>query len=165
MKFSAILCFIAAARSADAFGTRSFGARRASSLSMNVENMPTKANVRVGVIGMYVCCWLRRFAGSLVVGPDGPLCSVSPPAQCPMRPCVSDIESIFASFLFQCAGMGRIGLVHLEAITKAPGVTPVIVSNPTISKAEVGLCWVKEDSTKIRDDGVRQSVLSPIYIL
>jgi hypothetical protein len=33
--------------------------------------------------------------------------------------------------------MGRIGLVHLEAITKAPGVTPVIVSNPTISKAQV----------------------------
>jgi hypothetical protein len=32
--------------------------------------------------------------------------------------------------------MGRIGLVHLEAITKAPGVTPVIVSNPTVSKAE-----------------------------
>ena len=35
-------------------------------------------------------------------------------------------------------GMGRIGLVHLEAITKAPGVRPVIVSNPTISKAEAG---------------------------
>lgn len=34
-------------------------------------------------------------------------------------------------------GMGRIGLVHLEAISKAPGVTPVIISNPTISKAEV----------------------------
>ena len=33
--------------------------------------------------------------------------------------------------------MGRIGLVHLEAIAKAPGVTPVIVSNPTVSKAEV----------------------------
>jgi len=33
-------------------------------------------------------------------------------------------------------GMGRIGLVHLEAITKAPGVIPVIVSNPTVSKAE-----------------------------
>ncbi|GAX20674.1 hypothetical protein FisN_32Hh063 [Fistulifera solaris] len=33
-------------------------------------------------------------------------------------------------------GMGRIGLVHLEAITKAPGVRPVIVSNPTVSKAE-----------------------------
>jgi hypothetical protein len=32
--------------------------------------------------------------------------------------------------------MGRIGLVHLEAITKAPGVTPVMVSNPTVSKAE-----------------------------
>jgi phosphoglycerate dehydrogenase-like enzyme len=36
-------------------------------------------------------------------------------------------------------GCGRIGLVHLEAITKAPGVTPVIVSNPTISKAEKGM--------------------------
>jgi predicted homoserine dehydrogenase-like protein len=35
-------------------------------------------------------------------------------------------------------GMGRIGLVHLEAITKAPGVIPVIVSNPTVSKAEKG---------------------------
>ena len=35
-------------------------------------------------------------------------------------------------------GCGRIGLVHLEAITKAPGVTPIIVSNPTISKAEAG---------------------------
>jgi hypothetical protein len=35
-------------------------------------------------------------------------------------------------------GMGRIGLVHLEAITKAPGVVPVIVSNPTVSKAEAG---------------------------
>lgn len=35
-------------------------------------------------------------------------------------------------------GCGRIGLVHLEAITKAPGVTAIIVSNPTISKAEKG---------------------------
>ena len=35
-------------------------------------------------------------------------------------------------------GCGRIGLVHLEAITKAPGVRPVIVSNPTVSKAEAG---------------------------
>jgi hypothetical protein len=26
----------------------------------------------------------------------------------------------------------------LEAITKAPGVVPVIVSNPTVSKAEKG---------------------------
>lgn len=33
-------------------------------------------------------------------------------------------------------GAGRIGLVHLEAITKAPGVTPIIISNPTVSKAE-----------------------------
>lgn len=37
-------------------------------------------------------------------------------------------------------GMGRIGLVHLEAITKAPGVVPIIVSNPTVSKAEAGAC-------------------------
>ena len=36
-------------------------------------------------------------------------------------------------------GCGRIGLVHLEAITKAPGVVPVIVSNPTVSKAEAGV--------------------------
>ena len=35
-------------------------------------------------------------------------------------------------------GCGRIGIVHLGAITKAPGVTPVIVSNPTVSKAENG---------------------------
>ena len=35
-------------------------------------------------------------------------------------------------------GCGRIGLVHLEAITKAPGVVPVIISNPTVSKAEKG---------------------------
>jgi len=33
-------------------------------------------------------------------------------------------------------GCGRIGLVHLGAITKAPNVTPIIVSNPTVSKAE-----------------------------
>ena len=35
-------------------------------------------------------------------------------------------------------GCGRIGIVHLGAINKAPGVNPVIVSNPTISKAEEG---------------------------
>ncbi len=35
-------------------------------------------------------------------------------------------------------GCGRIGLVHLGAITKCPNVTPVIVSNPTIAKAEEG---------------------------
>mmetsp|Transcript_6099 Transcript_6099/g.13132 ORF Transcript_6099/g.13132 Transcript_6099/m.13132 type:complete len:110 (-) Transcript_6099:1700-2029(-) len=35
-------------------------------------------------------------------------------------------------------GCGRIGLVHLGAITKAPGVKAVIVSNPTLSKAEAG---------------------------
>jgi hypothetical protein len=35
-------------------------------------------------------------------------------------------------------GCGRIGIVHLEAISKAPGVVPIMVSNPTISKAEAG---------------------------
>ena len=35
-------------------------------------------------------------------------------------------------------GCGRIGIVHLGAINKAPGVIPVIVSNPTVSKAENG---------------------------
>lgn len=33
-------------------------------------------------------------------------------------------------------GCGRIGLVHLGAITQAPNVKAVIVSNPTVSKAE-----------------------------
>ena len=35
-------------------------------------------------------------------------------------------------------GCGRIGIVHLGAINKAPGVVPVVVSNPTVSKAENG---------------------------
>ena len=35
-------------------------------------------------------------------------------------------------------GCGRIGIVHLGAINKAPGVIPIVVSNPTISKAESG---------------------------
>jgi phosphoglycerate dehydrogenase-like enzyme len=42
-------------------------------------------------------------------------------------------------------GAGRIGLVHLEAITKAPGVIPVVISNPTISKAEAGKHDLKND--------------------
>lgn len=33
-------------------------------------------------------------------------------------------------------GCGRIGIVHLGAITKAPNVKPIIVSNPTVAKAE-----------------------------
>lgn len=49
-----------------------------------------------------------------------------------------DVSATIAQmFLVVVAGMGRIGLVHLEAITKAPGVKAVMVSNPTISKAEV----------------------------
>jgi len=35
-------------------------------------------------------------------------------------------------------GCGRIGIVHLGAINKAPGVVPIVVSNPTVSKAEDG---------------------------
>ena len=35
-------------------------------------------------------------------------------------------------------GCGRIGVVHLGAITKAPNVSATIVSNPTVSKAEAG---------------------------
>lgn len=37
-------------------------------------------------------------------------------------------------------GCGRIGIVHLGAINKAPGVVPIVVSNPTVSKAENGEC-------------------------
>lgn len=55
-------------------------------------------------------------------------------------------------------GMGRIGLVHLEAITKAPGVTPVIVSNPTVSKAEVSMTHSDEDQHKIRCSPVALAV-------
>jgi len=45
-------------------------------------------------------------------------------------------ESVTKEIKVGVIGCGRIGLVHLEAITKAPNVTPVIVSNPTVSKAE-----------------------------
>jgi len=53
MKFSLLL--VALVANADAFtvgGSRSFAARRSSSLSMNVENMPAKKIIKVGVIGM-----------------------------------------------------------------------------------------------------------------
>lgn len=56
--------------------------------------------------------------------------------------------------------MGRIGLVHLEAITKAPGVVPVIVSNPTVSKAEV--CSVK---TQILTKAYPHIIMTMIPIL
>jgi hypothetical protein len=46
-------------------------------------------------------------------------------------------------------GCGRIGIVHLGAINKAPGVIPVIVSNPTISKAENGKCMLMMVSAKL----------------
>ena len=37
-------------------------------------------------------------------------------------------------------GTGRIGLLHLEALTKAPGITPTICANPTIGRAREGTC-------------------------
>lgn len=54
-------------------------------------------------------------------------------------------------------GCGRIGLVHLEAITKAPNVTPVIVSNPTVSKAKAaaaqyGVARFTEDAMDVITD-------------
>jgi predicted dehydrogenase len=35
-------------------------------------------------------------------------------------------------------GCGRIGMLHLEALAKAPGVMPVICANPTIERARDG---------------------------
>jgi hypothetical protein len=85
MKFSvSLVTVVACSYSASAFSVSNGGLRRASFLSMNVENVETKT-IKVGVIGA-----------------------------------------------------GRIGLVHLEAISKAPGVIPIIISNPTVSKAENG---------------------------
>ena len=43
-------------------------------------------------------------------------------------------------------GCGRIGIVHLGAINKAPGVVPVVVSNPTVSKAEDGNSYTRNDA-------------------
>ena len=58
--------------------------------------------------------------------------------------------------------MGRIGLVHLEAITKAPGVKAVIVSNPTISKAEV--CGVSAECINGEETfTARCNVLSDLF--
>ena len=54
-------------------------------------------------------------------------------------------------------GMGRIGLVHLEAITKAPGVTPIIVSNPTVSKAEKGKRTIEQNKTNNKQQA-KQSI-------
>lgn len=50
----------------------------------------------------------------------------------------ADVESSSATKEIKVGviGCGRIGIVHLGAITKAPNVSPVIVSNPTVSKAE-----------------------------
>ncbi|CAM9486255.1 unnamed protein product, partial [Phaeothamnion confervicola] len=33
-------------------------------------------------------------------------------------------------------GAGRIGLVHLEALSKCPDAKPIIISNPTVEKAK-----------------------------
>jgi hypothetical protein len=89
--FTVVASFAPQSVSSYAFQGPSRLARSRSSLSMSIEEVPLKENIRVGVIGM-----------------------------------------------------GRIGVVHLEAISKAPGVTAVIVSNPTVSKAEAGTNNVME---------------------
>ena len=73
---------------------------------------------------------LQSVAGFSVTGPS----SVVRQSALHMTTKESDTKEIKVGVI----GCGRIGLVHLEAITKAPGVTPVIVSNPTVSKAENG---------------------------
>lgn len=55
-------------------------------------------------------------------------------------------------------GCGRIGLVHLEAITKAPGITPIIVSNPTVSKAEAA---AKQYNVKQFTDDAMEVITNP----
>ena len=44
-------------------------------------------------------------------------------------------------------GAGRIGLVHLEALAATAEAKPIIISNPTVSKAEVRApaCCVRPD--------------------
>merc|ERR1712176_210643 len=49
---------------------------------------------------------------------------------------MSSVEEETKTVKIGVIGCGRIGLVHLGAITKSPNVTPVIVSNPTVSKAK-----------------------------
>ena len=40
-------------------------------------------------------------------------------------------------------GCGRIGMLHLEALANAPGITPIICANPTIERAREGMFTVK----------------------
>lgn len=49
---------------------------------------------------------------------------------------MSSVEAEVKTIRIGVIGCGRIGVVHLGAITKSPNVTPVIVSNPTVSKAK-----------------------------
>lgn len=79
------------------------------------------------VIGFLV---VQSVAGFSVTGPS----SMARQLALHMTTSENDAKEIKVGVI----GCGRIGLVHLEAITKAPGVTPVIVSNPTVSKAENG---------------------------
>jgi len=43
-------------------------------------------------------------------------------------------------------GAGRIGLVHLEALSKCENAKAVIISNPTVSKAEAAATKFKLDT-------------------
>jgi threonine dehydrogenase-like Zn-dependent dehydrogenase len=57
-------------------------------------------------------------------------------------------------------GAGRIGLVHLEALSSCPAARPVIISNPTISKAQAaaatypGMAWTDSDMDVIQHPDV-----------
>ena len=60
-------------------------------------------------------------------------------------------------------GCGRIGIVHLGAINKAPGVSCVVVSNPTVSKAENGKCTSYEPSISVNDQELKDKSHSLLY--
>mmetsp|Transcript_38066 Transcript_38066/g.127396 ORF Transcript_38066/g.127396 Transcript_38066/m.127396 type:complete len:510 (-) Transcript_38066:213-1742(-) len=57
-------------------------------------------------------------------------------------------------------GAGRIGLVHLEALSSCPDARPVIISNPTLSKAKAaaetypGMAWTSDDTEVINHPDV-----------
>ncbi|EOD30533.1 hypothetical protein EMIHUDRAFT_232689 [Emiliania huxleyi CCMP1516] len=61
-------------------------------------------------------------------------------------------------------GAGRIGLVHLEALSSCPDARPVIISNPTLSKAKAaaetypGMAWTSDDTEVINHPDVDAAV-------
>lgn len=84
--------------------------------------------LKIGLVAVLAIQNVAGFSVQQVVSPTRESALYMAPAQ------TNDSKEIKVGVI----GCGRIGLVHLEAITKAPGVTPIVVSNPTISKAEAG---------------------------